>query len=149
LSAVDRNISNLQKSENLHLYQLDVTDWKALKKLYTDTSAKFGRIDVVCNNAGIFECDSNSSRLTLARGGHFWADEDAQNYPTIDINLTSLMKSTRLAISTFLKQPKPQDGGPIDVIVNTTSVAGMMPGFPAPVYCASKWGKIHQRSMLM
>ena len=58
----------------------------------------------------------------------------------IDVNLTSLMKSTRLAISTFLQQTKPKDGGPIGVIVNTTSVAGVFPSFPAPVYAASKWG---------
>jgi hypothetical protein len=64
------------------------------------------------------------------------------NYPTIDVNLTALMKSTRLAIAAFLKQSKPKDGGPLGVIVNTTSVAGVFPCFPAPVYAASKWGTI-------
>ena len=66
-------------------------------------------------------------------------DVDAESYPTIEINLTAMIKSTRLAIDAFLKQPKLQDG-PIGVIVNTTSIAGLYPAFTAPVYGASKWG---------
>ena len=141
--AVDRNIGNLKRTPKLHPYELDVTDWKGLKRLYQDVSSKYGRIDVVCNNAGLSErmfLRSDQLLKIIARGGHFWVDEDAENYPTIDSNLTALMKSTRIAISTFLKQPKPKDGGPIGVIVNTTGVTGVMPCFPAPVHTASKWG---------
>jgi 3-oxoacyl-[acyl-carrier protein] reductase len=53
--AVDRNIDNLKKSSQLHPYQLDVTDWQAMKQMYHDILSKYGRIDVVCNNAGLFE----------------------------------------------------------------------------------------------
>jgi NAD(P)-dependent dehydrogenase (short-subunit alcohol dehydrogenase family) len=122
---------------------MDVVDWHALKQLYQDVLVKYGRIDVVCNNASLFERTlSINISNTLAKGGRFWADEDAESYATIDINLTSLIKSTRLAISTFLKQPKSNDGGSTGVIVNTASIAGFLPCFTAPVYAASKWGVI-------
>lgn len=53
--AVDRNISNLKNNGHLRPYELDITDWTALKKLYCDVLSKYGRIDVVVNNAGLFE----------------------------------------------------------------------------------------------
>lgn len=53
--AVDRNVDNLRKSSQLYPYQLDVTNWQALKQMYQDILSKYGRIDVVCNNAGLFE----------------------------------------------------------------------------------------------
>lgn len=63
--AVDRDPSNIKETEYLHPYQLDVTDWKAMEKLYKDTSARFGRVDVVCNNAGLFE------RISKSRGSKY------------------------------------------------------------------------------
>lgn len=53
--AVDRDVHNLKKTRNLQPYQLDVTNWTDLKNMYLEVSAKYGRIDVVCNNAGLFE----------------------------------------------------------------------------------------------
>ena len=56
--AVDRDVRNLKKTRNLQPYQLDVTNWTDLKNMYLEVSAKYGRIDVVCNNAGLFERNS-------------------------------------------------------------------------------------------
>lgn len=53
--AVDRNVGNLKKNWYVQPYELDVTDWTALKKLYGDVISKYGRIDIVVNNAGLFE----------------------------------------------------------------------------------------------
>jgi NADP-dependent 3-hydroxy acid dehydrogenase YdfG len=53
--AVDRNVNNLKTSSRLYPYQLDVTDSQALKQMYHDVLSKYGRIDGVCNNAGLFE----------------------------------------------------------------------------------------------
>jgi len=154
---VDRNVSSLKRTSNIEPYELDVTDSKGLKKLYEDVSSKYGRVDIVCNNAGIFERTFPLPLLPailqlsfirclaeiIALGGHFWANEDVETYPTIDINLTSLIKSTRHAISTFLSQPKPSDSSsPLGIIINTASVAGFIPVFGAPIYAASKWGVI-------
>jgi len=140
--AVDRDVSNVPESTRVKPYQMDVTDWNGLKRLYEEIPEKYGRIDVVCNNAGIFERTLLQKVMRsdgTAKGAQFWVDVDAESYPTIEINLTAMIKSTRLAIDAFLKQPKPQDG-PIGVIVNTTSIAGLYPAFTAPVYGASKWG---------
>jgi NAD(P)-dependent dehydrogenase (short-subunit alcohol dehydrogenase family) len=151
---VDGDISRLKKTDKVYPYELDITDWKALKAMFLDVTSKYGQVDVLVNNAGIMECMTILylfKRLTLVdEDGNFWADEDAESYPTIDINLTALVKSTRLAISTFLRQPKPKDGGPVGIIVNTTSIAGLAPCFPAPIYAASKWGIFHDlRSVLI
>lgn len=139
--AVDRDTHNLKKTSHLCPYQLDVTDWRGLKKLYQDVSVKYGRIDIVCNNAGSFGGIWNSSQLLiLAKGDHFWHKEDAESYPHIDTDLSALVKSTRLAISTFLRQPKPKEGGPLGVIVNIASLDGIAPSFTAPVHGASNLG---------
>ena len=53
--AVDKNVGNLKKTATLRPYELDITDWTALKKLYCDVLSKHGRIDIVVNNAGLFE----------------------------------------------------------------------------------------------
>jgi len=72
--AVDRDVSNVPESTRVKPYQLDVTDWNGLKRLYEEISEKYGRIDVVCNNAGIFErmfaVSESYAGLTVQRRGH-------------------------------------------------------------------------------
>ena len=53
--AVDLDISKIPETPKIQAYQLDVTDWHGMKKMYETIVEKHGRIDVVCNNAGIYE----------------------------------------------------------------------------------------------
>ena len=130
--AVDRNIDNLQilGFTNVKAYQLDMTDWEGVEILFSHIVKEYGRLDILINNAGLFE----------PPGANYWFDEDVKSYATIEVNLNSLLKATRLAIKAFMAQPPPIDGSPAGVIVNTSSVGGQVPTFAAPLYAASKWG---------
>lgn len=101
-----------------------MTDWNQLKELYLHTSKTFGKPSLVCNGAGVYE----------PPWSNFWTNTEKATYKTIDINLTSAIKSTRHAITYMAK-----DGG---TILNVASIAGQVPLFATPIYNASKFGLV-------
>lgn len=92
----------------------DVTSETQLKEAFRKTLESFGRLDIVCNNAGIGN-ESNWER-------------------TVDINLNGVIRGSYLALQHMKKQNKGQGG----VIVNIASMAGLGPFLSAPVYTATK-----------
>lgn len=95
----------------------DVSDPTAVEKLRDEALARFGAVHVVCNNAGV-----GGFRDTLETWQ--WV---------INVNLWGVVHGMR----TFLPLLREQDEGHI---VNTASMAGIMPGFSA--YSASKWAVV-------
>ncbi|KAJ2998697.1 hypothetical protein HDV02_004142, partial [Globomyces sp. JEL0801] len=103
-------------------FHCDVTKKSDLQNLFRFTKAKFGTINIVCNNAGIIENTRFESNVQ-------------DNWKrVIDIDLTAVILGTRLAIEAFEK-----DGGG-GVILNTASIAGLVPVPLQPVYGAAKAG---------
>jgi 3-oxoacyl-[acyl-carrier protein] reductase len=103
------------------LYQADVRDSAALAGLRDATLARFGRIDVLINNAG-----SMVRRMPIADA------DDALLHEVIDVNFTATVALSRLAIPTM----RAQGGG---TIINVTSVAARHGGGAGAVlYAASK-----------
>ncbi|XP_018583931.1 15-hydroxyprostaglandin dehydrogenase [NAD(+)] [Scleropages formosus] len=96
----------------------DVTSDAQLKDAFRRTLETFGRIDIVCNNAGIL-------------------DENAWER-TVSINLCAVVRGTYLA----LQHMKKESGGQGGVIVNVASVAGLGPLLSTPVYTATKHGVV-------
>jgi len=99
----------------------DVRDDEAIGKAVEGTIAKFGKIDILFNNAGICayaEIDTMSEEA--------W---DAM----IDINLKGPFLVTR-RISKYMKRQKS------GVIINNSSVMGLRGGNRLSHYVASKWG---------
>ncbi|XP_039630463.1 15-hydroxyprostaglandin dehydrogenase [NAD(+)]-like isoform X1 [Polypterus senegalus] len=94
----------------------DVTSEVQLKDAFHKTKEKFGKLDIVCNNAGIAN------------------EQDWEK--TITVNLNGVIRGTYLAME-IMKQQK--EGG---VIVNTASLAGLEPLTLMPVYSATKHGII-------
>uniref|UniRef100_A0A8B9EUN4 15-hydroxyprostaglandin dehydrogenase [NAD(+)] n=1 Tax=Anser cygnoides TaxID=8845 RepID=A0A8B9EUN4_ANSCY len=78
----------------------------------------FGRLDIVVNNAGVNN------------------EKDWES--TIQINLTSVIRGTYLGLE-YMRKGNGGDGG---VIINISSLAGLMPAAFQPVYCATKHGVI-------
>ncbi|MFO0977612.1 MAG: SDR family oxidoreductase [Planctomycetaceae bacterium] len=101
----------------------DVTSPEALKRLVDAAIEKFGRIDVLINNAGI-ECFAPFTELT---------DEMVQQ--TIATNLTSAILLTRNVV------PHMQEHG-FGRIINMASIAGKHGPAYGAVYGASKAGLI-------
>jgi len=124
----------------------DVVQWPDLDNMFAVADKEFGGADIVCPGAGIYE----------PHWSNFWhppgsaaSKDPAQppnglgHYATLDINLTHPIRCTQLAISRWLNPSssnpsmKASTSNPKRV-VHISSIAGQVPGFPHPLYQASK-----------
>jgi 3-oxoacyl-[acyl-carrier protein] reductase len=104
-------------------FKANVANSDEVDQLIAATMEKFGRIDVLVNNAGITR-DTLLLRMKL---------EDWQ--AVIDLNLTGVFLCTRAVSKIMLKQKSGR-------IINITSVAGQMGNAGQSNYSASKAGVI-------
>lgn len=103
----------------------DVGDLVALQNLFTEVESRFGRLDILHNNAGIGE------------GNAQWPDVAPERLlAIIDVNLRGVVVGTQLALALMKKS----GGG---VIVNTASGGAFVPLPPQAVYGATKAGVVH------
>lgn len=100
-------------------FPLDVTDRARLLALPGAVVARFGRLDVVVNNAGVNHRGAVAERS---------AEELAQ---IIDANLVAPILLTRAALPHL---------GPGSAVVNVASLAGKVPVPHEAAYCSSKAG---------
>ncbi|BAY11493.1 SDR family oxidoreductase [Calothrix sp. NIES-2098] len=104
--------------------QTDITQAVQVKNLIAQIVNNYGRIDYTFNNAGVEEPVTSSVEKT----------EEIWN-SVIDTNLKGVWLSMKYQITQMLKQ----GGG---VIINNSSILGLV-GFPhVPIYAASKHGVI-------
>ncbi|XP_020352923.2 15-hydroxyprostaglandin dehydrogenase [NAD(+)] [Oncorhynchus mykiss] len=103
---------------NCIFIQCDVTDRLKLKDAFQSTVDRFGRLDIVVNNAGI--------------------NNEKDWEKTIDVNLTSVIKGTYLALDHMSKEYGKEGG----VIINVSSMAAFLHSPYQPVYTATKHGVI-------
>lgn len=100
----------------------DVADEDDIDALFESTTAEYGGVDVLVNNAGVGYwndvAESNPSE---------WRQE-------VEVNLLGLMFATRLAVQDM------RDRGVRGHVVNVTSLSGRYPGPGWPSYTASKFG---------
>lgn len=99
----------------------DVTDESAVANLFAEAMAKFGRVDVLINNAGIAE-NTPVHETSLEH----W-------HKVIDTNLTSAFLCAKHAWPLFLE-------GGHGRIVNIGSISAKVPRSECPSYTASKFG---------
>lgn len=103
--------------------RLDVTDKSSIQDTFDKTLKKFGRVDVVCNNAG------------YGLSGCFEEYTDKEIRQQMEINFFGLLDVTRIALETMRDKQSPQGGR----IQQVTSIGGQR-GVPTfSTYCASKW----------
>ncbi|XP_063750397.1 15-hydroxyprostaglandin dehydrogenase [NAD(+)]-like isoform X2 [Eleginops maclovinus] len=96
----------------------NVESEEQIKAAFQKTLGTFGRIDILCNNAGILN------------------EEEWEK--TISINLAAVVRTTYMALEHMNKMTGGQGG----VIVNTASMAGLGPLKCCPVYTATKHGVV-------
>lgn len=102
---------------------LDVTDKRSISDAFAATVKKFGRVDIVVNNAG------------YGLAGAFEELSDAQIRNQMEVNFFGLMDVTREALRVMREEQSPAGG----VIQQVTSIGGQR-GVPLfSLYCASKW----------
>ncbi len=100
---------------------LDVTSESGWAEAVADTVKRYGRIDVLMNNAGIFQ----PARL-LNTTTEIWNR-------TVAINQTGVFLGMRTVVPAMIEAG---NGGSI---INTSSIAGLEGGFGAIAYVATKW----------
>ncbi len=108
---------------NIHFYQLDVTDRNRVKEVVEDVIAKFGKIDVLVNNAGITR-DALIQNMT---------EEDWDK--VISVNLKGVFNMTQAVVPYMLEAGKGS-------IINTSSVVGVYGNVGQTNYAATKAGVI-------
>lgn len=94
-----------------------------MDKAFDAATKQFGRIDVVCNNAG------------YGLAGEFESVTEEQSRKQMEVNFFGLLKVTRRAMKIMRETNKPAGGK----IQQVTSIGGQR-GVPFfSIYCASKW----------
>lgn len=89
--------------ENTLLVPLDITDQSSISALIDEARAKYGRIDVLINNAAIdakFEKDSNTD-LAAIDFAEFPLEKLQQS---IDVNITGTIKMTQAVVKLMIAQ---------------------------------------------
>jgi 3-oxoacyl-[acyl-carrier protein] reductase len=104
-------------------YQIDVSDYRQVESLFESETAKWGRLDVLVNNAGI-----TRDNLILRMKEEEWDS-------VIKINLKGVFNFCKAASKVMMKQRT-------GVIINISSIIGIMGNAGQVNYSASKAGVI-------
>lgn len=116
---VARTVSALEKNKDLAGYfECDVGNRDSVREVMKAVSRKFGRIDVLVNNAGV-----------AAENSWDASDDDSLWHQIIDVNLNGTYYFSKYAL------PMLVDGG---VIVNIASVLGLFGVPDMTAYCSAK-----------
>jgi len=104
-------------------FRTDIREPFAIDCLFQEISARYGRLDVAFNNAGL---GSSTAPLAAKIAEEEWDD-------ILNTNLRGTWLCMKHEVGIMLKQ----GGG---VIVNTASILGLMGEYGLASYCASKHG---------
>jgi 3-oxoacyl-[acyl-carrier protein] reductase len=122
--AVDRACDEITASGGQAAgFAVDVTQRPALDAMVAAVLQRFGRIDVLVNNAGI-TADARLAKMTFEQ----WQR-------VIDVNLHGVFHATQAVTDTLLRQGS-------GAIINTSSITGVYGNFGQGNYAATKAGVI-------
>jgi NAD(P)-dependent dehydrogenase (short-subunit alcohol dehydrogenase family) len=122
---VERAVSEIQTAGGAAFGEcVDVSSPEQMSEIVQTTFERYGRLDILCNNAGIFEGLIDVANMDPER----WSR-------VLEVNLTGPFLGCRYAIPVMLSQ----GGG---VIINTGSIAGLHGGRSGVAYTASKFGLV-------
>lgn len=132
LKLSDECIRFLDDRPTLTLFvKCDVTSWSDLENVFTATIKRFGTIDLLVPNAGVFEM--SSSCFWYPPGTEQSRDRvEGSSYKTLAINITHPIRLTQMGIEYFMKEKK--EGH----VLLVSSIAAQTPTLTKPMYCASK-----------
>lgn len=129
----DALIGELQQAGGEALFRaVSVTDTKSVEAAVHEVVARWGRIDVLVNNAGIVR---DSQLVKWKEGNVTGMMSDEQWDAVINVNLKGVFNCTRAVTPHMIKQ----GGG---VILSASSVVGLYGNFGQTNYVATKAGVI-------
>lgn len=113
-------------------YKVDVTDRQAVQEWVDDVAAKYGRIDVLVNNAGVLR----DNMLVKVKEGQLVKQMPEEEFDlVIAVNLKGVFNCAQ-AVAPYMIE---QGGG---VILNASSVVGLDGNFGQSNYVATKAGVV-------
>lgn len=104
-------------------FRVDVTDKASIARMIEGVMARWGRIDVLVNNAGIVQ-DAQLKKMT-----------DEQFDRVIDVNLKGVYNCTKAVVDIMLEQHS-------GCILNASSIVGLYGNFGQTNYAATKFAVI-------
>jgi NAD(P)-dependent dehydrogenase (short-subunit alcohol dehydrogenase family) len=123
--------TTVNKTPRAIFHPTDVTIWAQLEAAIAACLHQFGRMDIVCPGAGVFE--PTWSNFWEPPGTAESKDDLAANrYRVLDIDLTHPIRLTQLALAHFISH------NVRGRVLHITSIAAQAPTFITPMYCASK-----------
>src|SRR4029077_2391338 len=123
-ATVDQTVAAIRDmGGDAHGFLVDVTDRASIRAMVEAVMQRYGRIDVLINNAGIVQ-DAQLVRMT-----------EEQFDRVIDVNLKGTWNCTKAVAEIMLAQGN-------GVILNASSVVGLYGNFGQTNYAASKFGVI-------
>ncbi|KAI3399562.1 hypothetical protein diail_6584 [Diaporthe ilicicola] len=117
------------KPEQMLTTTTDVSDPASVQSLVDAAAARFGRLDVLVNNAGVMDDFSPAGECP----SELWAR-------VLGINLNGPFYATRAAVAQFQKQEGGGGGGGGGLIINICSAAAKSGHSAGAAYTASKHG---------
>jgi 3-oxoacyl-[acyl-carrier protein] reductase len=124
--------SGAETSPGHSFYKVDVTDRNAVQDCVDDVVDKYGRIDVLVNNAGIMR----DATLVKVKDGELVKQMSEADFDAvIAVNLKGVFNCTQAVAPCMIRQ----GGG---AILNATSVVGLDGNFGQTNYVATKAGVI-------
>jgi 3-oxoacyl-[acyl-carrier protein] reductase len=113
-------------------YRVDVADRKAVQRWIDDVITRYGRVDVLVNNAGILR----DGLLVKMKDGDLFKQMAEEDFDlVVSINLKGVFNCTQAVVPFMIRQ----GGG---VILNATSIVGMDGNLGQTNYIATKAGVI-------
>ena len=112
---------------NAAAFACDITDRSAVERLVGQVTARFGRLDILINDAAY------NKSIPFKDLDGLTTEEWSK---IIDVNLTGTMHAIKAVAPVMQKQKRGR-------IVNIASIAGLMPGGSSIAYAVSKAGLIH------
>lgn len=124
LERASETVQNLKMPAMAYALKGDVTDAKSVSEAVDAVVTRWGRIDLLCNNAGILDGHAPAHEVSLDEWNRVLA-----------VNLTGPFLMSRAVIPVMLKQGK-------GAIINTSSTSGFSAAGGGSAYTASKHGVI-------
>src|SRR3989337_4034114 len=119
----NETVAEIKKNGEGFFVRLDVTNREQSKQMVKDTLEKYGRIDILINNAGIVQ-DAFLSKMT-----------EEQWDKVINVNLKGVFNCSQAVVEVMMNQGN-------GVIINTSSIVGLYGNVGQVNYAATKAGLI-------
>ncbi len=134
LCDLDEEAGNALAQELGHgtsFYKVNVTDWEAVQAWVDDVVEKYGRVDVLINNAGI----TRDGLFVKYKNGEVVSQMSEKDFDlVVDVNLKGTFNCTQAVTPTMIKQ----GGG----VLNASSIVGLYGNFGQTNYAATKFGAL-------